>query len=76
MSVLLSLLAKFWPYLVGAVGLGVAALKLRQSGAKAERAKQAAEAQKARTIADEIDDAIAGREPARNREELKSWRAR
>ncbi len=47
--------------------------KGRSSGKAAEREKQRKEEEKARTIADEIDDAVAGRSPASNREELKRW---
>lgn len=71
-----SLLAKFWPYIVGGAGILFAMWKARQSGALAERAKQAEAERKARSIADEIDDAVAGRSPDANREELKKWRAR
>lgn len=72
----LSLLAKFWPYLIGGAGVLLALWKARQSGAKAERAKRVAEEAKARTVADEIDDAIAGRSPDANRDELKRWAKR
>jgi len=72
-ALVLSLLAKFLPYLIGGAGVLLALWKARQSGVKAERAKRAAEELKARDIADEIDDAIAGRSPASNRDELKKW---
>jgi hypothetical protein len=39
-ALLLGAVAKLWPYIIGAIGLGFAALKLRQSGANAEKAKQ------------------------------------
>lgn len=76
MSIILALLAQFWPYVVGAAGVLFALWKARQSGARAERAKQARAEQKARDIADEIDDAIAGRSPSSNRSELKRWAKR
>lgn len=55
---------------VGAIGWG---FKQRLAGAKAERAKQAASEAKARDVADEIDDAVAGRTPEENRERLRKW---
>lgn len=72
----LSLLAKAWPYLIGAGGILFAMWKARQSGTVAERNKQAVAERKARSIADEIDDAVAGRSPAANRAELKKWAKR
>jgi len=64
-------------FLVGAmaaiVGLFGFYAKGRLAGAAKERAKLAAVEAKARTIADEIDDAVAGRAPAKNRKELKRW---
>jgi len=42
-------------------------------GASRERDKQAASEAKAKTVADEIDDAIAGRKPDANRKELGQW---
>ena len=45
----------------------------RRSGAAAERKRQADDGRKAKTVADEIDDAIAGRSPDANREELRKW---
>lgn len=75
-TILLALLGKFWPF----VAAGVAALawgfKQRRAGAAAERAKQAASEAKARTIADEIDDAVAGRSADENRKELAKWQKR
>lgn len=43
----------------------------RAVGARKEREKQAAERQKAKTEADTIEDAIAGRDPDENRERMK-----
>jgi len=45
----------------------------RKAGAASEREKQSAREAKARTIADEIDDAVAGRSPDDNRKELSRW---
>jgi len=57
-------------FLVGAmaaiVGLFGIYAKGQLAGAAKERAKQSASEAKARTIADEIDDAVAGRAPANN----------
>lgn len=75
-TLLLSLIFKAGPFLIGGAGVLLALWKARQSGVKAERAKQAAEELKARDIADEIDGAIAGRSPASNRDELKKWAKR
>jgi hypothetical protein len=73
MSILLGLLTQFWPYIVGAIGLGWAALKLRQSGAAAERAKQAAAEAKARDVADDVQNDIGAMSPEQRREELRKW---
>ncbi len=54
--------------------IGAALLWARRSGVKSAQAKQAKAEAKARDISDEIDDAVAGRAPAKNREELKTWR--
>jgi hypothetical protein len=45
----------------------------RKAGIASERDKQAAREAKARTIADEIDDAIAGRSPDDVEKELRTW---
>lgn len=72
-AVLASLALKFWPYIVGALGLGLGAFRWRSSIIKSERARVAKQEAKARDISDEIDDAVAGRDPAKNREELRRW---
>lgn len=72
-ALLLGAVAKLWPYIIGALGLAFAALKLRQSGANAEKAKQAKAEAKARDIADEVDNDIGAVPPAEAREELKRW---
>lgn len=65
------------PTVIAIVGGILAALgwgySQRRAGAKTERAKQDAREAKARTIADEIDDAVAGRSPDENRKELGKW---
>lgn len=75
-TIFATILADLWPILVaiaGAIGWG---FHQRRAGAKAEQAKRAAERLKARTEADKIDDAIAGRDPDNNREELRKWSRR
>jgi hypothetical protein len=68
-----ALFAALVAFLVGAAGLFI---KGRSDGRRDERARQAARERKARTIADEIDDAVAGRSPDDNREELRKWARR
>ena len=57
----------------GVIGIVAALFKGRIDGAAKERQKRTEERLKARDIADDIDDAVAGRAPATNREELKKW---
>lgn len=54
----------------------IAWMRGRSTGARAERDKQAGERLKARTEADRIEDAIAGRDPDENRKELRKWSGR
>lgn len=72
-ALLASLLADLWPILVAIVGALGWGLHQRRAGAKAEQAKRTAERLKARTEADRIDDAVAGRDPDANRKELRQW---
>lgn len=58
---------------VGVLGVIFSFFLGQTKGASKERAKQDAERLEARTIADEIDDAVAGRETSENRERLKRW---
>lgn len=69
-----SLLAKFWPVILGIGAVALAYLKGRSSGKQTERNAQAAREAHARDEAAEIDDAIAGRSPDANRDRLKKWR--
>lgn len=55
---------------VAALGWG---FHQRLAGARKERDKQAADRLRARTEADKIDDAIAGRDANSNRDALKKW---
>lgn len=73
---LATILADLWPILVAIVGALGWGLHQRRAGAKAEQAKRMAERMKARTEADRIDDAVAGRDPDTNREELRKWSKR
>lgn len=56
--------------IAGALGLY---LKGRADGKGAEKTRQNDENSAARSIADEIDAAVAGRDPQRNRERLSKW---
>lgn len=73
-------MADLYGYLIGAAAIIAAFVatyvKGRLSGAKLERDKQVASEAKAKTVADEIDDAIAGRAPDANRKELSQWAKR
>ena len=60
----------------GLLAVLVAFFKGNSRGARLERDKQADAERKARSIADAIDDAVAGRSPSANRDELKKWRER
>lgn len=70
-----ALLLQFWPYIAAGAAALFGLFKYRQSIIQGERAKQAASEAKARDIADEIDDAVAGRTPDENRKELGKWSA-
>lgn len=72
-ALLTALLADLWPFLVAIIGMLGWGLHQRRAGVKAEQAKRAAERLKARTEADRIDDAVAGRDPDANRDELRRW---
>lgn len=72
-ALLATLLADLWPILVAIVGAIGWGLHQRRAWAKAEQAKRTAERLKARTEADRIDDAVAGRDPNANRDELRRW---
>lgn len=72
-AILLALLGQVWPYLIGGAGLLFAAWKLRRSGAQAERAKQAKAEQKARELADQVENDIGALTPEQRRERLGQW---
>ncbi|SCD24312.1 hypothetical protein [Brucella inopinata] len=56
--------------IAGALGLY---LKGRVDGKGVEKARQQEQNAGARSVADEIDAAVAGREPQKNRERLSKW---
>lgn len=63
---------------VAYIGLAIAGafglyLKGRSDGKGMEKTRQKDESVAARSVADEIDAAVAGREPAKNRERLGKW---
>jgi hypothetical protein len=68
-----TLLLQFWPYLAagGAALLGL--YKVYAMGKASQKAKQAQADAAARTEAQKIDDAVAGRAPDTNRERLGKW---
>ena len=76
----MAVVSGLYSYLIGAaivIGAFVMTyIRGRLSGARLERDKQAASEAKAKTVADEIDDAIAGRTPDANRKELSKWTPR
>lgn len=72
---MIDLALKFWPYIVGVIGLAWAAFKIRQSGAQAERAKQDRAELEARDIADEVDNDIGMLTPEQRKKDLKKWGA-
>lgn len=57
----------------GVIAVVGAFIKGRLDGAKKERAKQAASRQKARTIADEVDNDIGAIPADQARKELSTW---
>lgn len=56
--------------IIGALGWG---FKQRFTGARLEREKQAKAEQKARDIADQVDNDIGALPPDKARQELKKW---
>lgn len=60
-------------FIAGALAIIGLYAKARRAGAKAERAEQAQADAKARDVADDIEQAVAGNGPAKNRKELARW---
>lgn len=63
----------FFALFGGLVAVVVAWMRGRVTGARAERDRRAAERLKSISEAQKIDEAIAGRDPDKNREELGKW---
>lgn len=59
--------------LIGVVSVIIAMFKGRVDGAAKEREKRLKQDAKARDVADEIDDAVAGRTATENRKRLSRW---
>ena len=74
-AILASLLTNPTILAIGAAVIAVigAWFKGRLSGAQSERDKQAAAQAQAQTEGQQIDDAVAGRAPDANRQELGKW---
>lgn len=73
-ALVLSIIAEFWPYIVGAMGVVAVIFQQRKAGAKAERAKQAEREAEARDVADQIDNDVGALPGAQVRKELGLWR--
>lgn len=74
MSAILALIGpKLLAALAAVAGALLWGLKQRRAGAASERAKQAEAEQKARTIADEVDNDIGALPPDAARKELSKW---
>jgi hypothetical protein len=72
-AILLPLILKFWPIIAGAIGVLGWGIAQRRSGARNERARQAASEAKARDVADEVDNDIGTLTPTQARERLRKW---
>lgn len=68
-----SLIEPFKEWIAGGIGILGTVLVARNSGKNAEKRKQLERDAKARTEADKIDDAVAGRTAAENRKRLSRW---
>jgi hypothetical protein len=75
-AILLGLLLKAWPFILGALGLLGWGIAQRRSGAKAERARQMREDAEARQTADEVENDIGAMTPLQAREALRKWSKR
>lgn len=70
---MIELLLKFWPYIIGALGLVWGLWKARQSGINSERAKQVQAEAKARDVKDEVRNEIGALPADKAREDLGRW---
>lgn len=68
-SALLTLL----PYILAGIAALFGAWRIFAAGQNREKAKQVMREAKARSEADEIEDAVAGRTAEENRKRLKGW---
>jgi hypothetical protein len=66
-------LLKFLPYILGIIGAGFLALRIRQSGVNSERAKQQAADAKARDISDSVQNDVGALPGSDARKELGTW---
>lgn len=73
MDFILSLFAGGNSMFVGLGGIVAVLVAIFFKGRKSERDRQAADRLKARSEADRIDDAVAGRDADANRARLKRW---
>ncbi len=76
MTILLAIWALIEPFkewIAGGVAGLVGILVARNSGKNAEKRAQLERDAKARTVADKIDDAVAGRSEDENRRRLQRW---
>jgi hypothetical protein len=70
---LLPLILKFWPIIAGALGVLGWGIAQRRSGARNERARQAASEAKAQDIADDVQNDVGALTPGQAREALRKW---
>jgi hypothetical protein len=75
-ALLLAGLLKFWPIIAGALGVLGWGIAQRRSGARNERARQAASEKAARDVADEVDNDLSALTPLQARERLAKWQRR
>jgi hypothetical protein len=75
-AILLPLLLKFWWVIGGALGILGWGISQRRSGARNERARQAASEKAARDISDEVQNDVGALTPEQAREALKKWSRR
>lgn len=72
-AVLIELGLKFWPYIAGALGVVAVIFQQRRAGAKAERAKREAAEDRAKAIADQVQNDVGALPPGAAKEELRKW---
>jgi hypothetical protein len=75
-ALLFAFLGKFWFVIAGTLGVLGWGISQRRSGAKAERAKQAAAEKQARDISDDVQNDVGALTPEQAREALKKWSKR